>query len=233
MQRRGLRREAKRHAAFSHARCAHGQSKARARTKAVLKPCTLHASCQGATRAFWQSQRDWIIQPSNGVARNELPWDCESQCPATLKGLKRIAAQNLRRQKQIRVRCRLKPPHSKRWRVGQTLSNLAERLECARVYRRFPPAPHALGYRSLRRPTEHAARGVFVAEGDKVVRRLRDCGGHGCQRVARGLQCLPAFCPRLQARTSIVNVFTKTRLQCLSAFCPPVTKMKSNKSKKR
>ena len=32
--------------------------------------------------------------------------------------------------------------------------------------------PELAPYRTLRRPTEHAAQGIFVAEGDKVVRRL-------------------------------------------------------------
>lgn len=32
--------------------------------------------------------------------------------------------------------------------------------------------PDLAPYRTLRRPVEHAARGIFVAEGDKVVRRL-------------------------------------------------------------
>ena len=32
--------------------------------------------------------------------------------------------------------------------------------------------PELAPYRTLRRPAEHAAQGIFVAEGDKVVRRL-------------------------------------------------------------
>jgi len=59
--------------------------------------------------------------------------------------------------------------------------------------------PELAPYRTLRRPAEHAARGIFVAEGDKVVRRLL-ASDFGVLSVLLPESRVAEFTPLLQAR---------------------------------
>src|SRR4051812_4005167 len=54
-------------------------------------------------------------------------------------------------------------------------------------------------YRTLKRPAEHAAQGIFVAEGDKVVRRLLE-SHFGVVSVLLPDHRLAEFEPMLNAR---------------------------------
>ncbi|HUC83774.1 MAG TPA: hypothetical protein VL970_01170, partial [Candidatus Acidoferrales bacterium] len=59
--------------------------------------------------------------------------------------------------------------------------------------------PELAPYRTLRRAVEHAARGIFVAEGDKVVRRLLE-SGFGVKSLLLPENRLAEFEPLLRAR---------------------------------
>lgn len=68
-------------------------------------------------------------------------------------------------------------------------------------------APELAPYRTMRRPKEHAARGIFVAEGDKVVQRLLQEPRYGIVSVVLPPERLAEFTPLLQSRTETFDVF--------------------------
>jgi tRNA G18 (ribose-2'-O)-methylase SpoU len=75
--------------------------------------------------------------------------------------------------------------------------------------------PELAPYRTLRRPTEHAAQGIFVAEGDKVVRRLLE-SDFGVLSVLLPEHRLAEFEPLLQARPEReIPVFAVTKKSVL------------------
>lgn len=79
--------------------------------------------------------------------------------------------------------------------------------------------PELQPYRTMRRQTEHREQGIFVAEGEKVVRRLLESGL--CVRsVLIPPKWLPDLEPLLQARTEEIRVFLadKKLLETLTGF---------------
>lgn len=78
--------------------------------------------------------------------------------------------------------------------------------------------PELAPYRTLRRAAEHAEQGVFVAEGDKVVRRLLD-SHFGVVSVLLPQARLPEFEPQLRARREAkIAVFVVTEKSVLEAL---------------
>lgn len=65
-------------------------------------------------------------------------------------------------------------------------------------------------YRTMRRPADHATKGIFVAEGDKVVQRLLESHFHVISVVLPENR-LEEFRPLLEARPEDVNVFLADR----------------------
>src|SRR4249920_1299751 len=79
--------------------------------------------------------------------------------------------------------------------------------------------PELQPYRTMRRQTEHREQGIFVAEGEKVVRRL--LGSRLCVRsVLMPPTWLPEFEGLLQARSEGIRVFLaeKKLLETLTGF---------------
>lgn len=75
--------------------------------------------------------------------------------------------------------------------------------------------PELAPYRTLRRAAEHAARGIFVAEGDKVVRRLLE-SDFGVVSVLLPESRVPEFEPLLRARPEKeIPVFAVTKKSVL------------------
>ena len=75
--------------------------------------------------------------------------------------------------------------------------------------------PELAPYRTLRRAAEHAAQGIFVAEGDKVVRRLL-ASDFGVLSVLLPETRVAEFAPLLQARPETeIPVFAVTRKSVL------------------
>ncbi len=75
--------------------------------------------------------------------------------------------------------------------------------------------PELAPYRTLRRAAEHAARGIFVAEGDKVVRRLL-ASDFGVLSVLLPETRVAEFAPLLQARPETeIPVFAVTQKSVL------------------
>ena len=79
--------------------------------------------------------------------------------------------------------------------------------------------PELAPYRTLRRSAEHAALGIFVAEGDKVVERLLH-SHFGVLSVVLPEARLPEFQPLLAARTEDITVYLadKKFLESLVGF---------------
>jgi tRNA G18 (ribose-2'-O)-methylase SpoU len=81
--------------------------------------------------------------------------------------------------------------------------------------------PALAPYRTLRRPFEHAEQGIFVAEGDKVVRRLLE-SNFGVVSVLLPASRLAEFEPLLRARPepeiSAYAVAQKSVLEALVGF---------------
>lgn len=81
--------------------------------------------------------------------------------------------------------------------------------------------PELAPYRTLRRAAEHAAQGIFVAEGDKVVRRLLE-SHFGVVSVLLPENRVAEFAPLLQARTEreipVFAVAKKSVLEELVGF---------------
>lgn len=78
--------------------------------------------------------------------------------------------------------------------------------------------PELAPYRTLRRAAEHAAQGIFVAEGDKVVRRLLESRFHVCS-VLLPADRMAEFEPLLLARPeSELPVFAVTEKSVLEAL---------------
>lgn len=78
--------------------------------------------------------------------------------------------------------------------------------------------PELLPYRTLRRPAEHAAQGIFVAEGDKVVKRLLE-SHFGVSSVLLPATRLAEFEPLLQARPETeITVYAVTEKSVLEAL---------------
>ena len=75
--------------------------------------------------------------------------------------------------------------------------------------------PELAPYRTLRRAAEHAAQGIFVAEGDKVVRRLLE-SQFGVLSVLLPESRVTEFTPLLQARPETnIPVFAVTQKSVL------------------
>jgi len=81
-------------------------------------------------------------------------------------------------------------------------------------------APELAPYRTMRRPKEHAARGIFVAEGDKVVKRLLRDPRYGVESVVLPPERVDEFTPLLRDRPEDFDVFVapKTLLEQLIGF---------------
>lgn len=81
-------------------------------------------------------------------------------------------------------------------------------------------APELAPYRTMRRPKEHHALGIFVAEGDKVVERLLRDPRYGVVSVVLPPDRVEDFTPLLQARPENFDVFVapKSLLQELIGF---------------
>ena len=79
--------------------------------------------------------------------------------------------------------------------------------------------PELMPYRTLRRSAEHAARGIFVAEGDKVVQRLLQ-SHFGVVSVVLPEARLAEFQPLLAARPEDITVYLadKKFLETLVGF---------------
>jgi len=72
-------------------------------------------------------------------------------------------------------------------------------------------APELAPYRTLRRSADHARQGIFVAEGDKVVRRLLQDTRFGVVSVVLPPDRVEEFTPLLNARTEHLDVFVTNR----------------------
>ncbi len=66
--------------------------------------------------------------------------------------------------------------------------------------------PELEPYRTLKRPLDHVARGIFVAESVKVVRRLLE-SSFGVVSVLLPERWLPEFAPLLEARRENIPVY--------------------------
>lgn len=74
--------------------------------------------------------------------------------------------------------------------------------------------PELAPYRTLRRPMEHRAQGIFVAEGDKVTRRLLE-SDFTVLSALMPEKALPEFEPLLRARPEEISVYLVTKKQVL------------------
>ncbi len=72
-------------------------------------------------------------------------------------------------------------------------------------------------YRTLRRPHEHAAQGIFVAEGEKVVRRLLESGLETLSLLCTQAW-LDALRPMLDRRTVTIYVAPKELLETIVGY---------------
>jgi len=81
-------------------------------------------------------------------------------------------------------------------------------------------APELAPYRTMRRPKEHAALGIFVAEGDKVVKRLLRDNRYGVVSVVLPPERVEEFTPLLESRPDDFDVFIapKSLLEQLIGF---------------
>ena len=70
--------------------------------------------------------------------------------------------------------------------------------------------PELEPYRTMRRPVAHAAQGIFVAEGDKVVQRLLESHFHVISVVLPENR-LEEFRPLLEGRPEQINVYLAER----------------------
>ena len=78
--------------------------------------------------------------------------------------------------------------------------------------------PELAPYRTLRRPFEHEEQGIFVAEGDKVVRRLLE-SQFGVVSLLLPENLVPEFEPLLRARPeNEIRVFAVTKKSILEAL---------------
>ena len=79
--------------------------------------------------------------------------------------------------------------------------------------------PELAPYRTLRRQHEHRERGIFVAEGEKVVRRLLE-SSLAVESLLLPEKCLAGLEPLLNARPAPVRVFVgdKALLETLTGF---------------
>ncbi|MFZ0826527.1 MAG: RNA methyltransferase [Verrucomicrobiia bacterium] len=79
--------------------------------------------------------------------------------------------------------------------------------------------PELAPYRTMRRPLEHEAQGIFVAEGEKVVRRLLE-SRFEVVSVLLPEKHLESFCPLLKARPENLTVYLadKQLLESLIGF---------------
>jgi tRNA G18 (ribose-2'-O)-methylase SpoU len=79
--------------------------------------------------------------------------------------------------------------------------------------------PELQPYRTMRRPLEHRQQGIFVAEGEKVVRRLLD-SRLGVVSVLVPEARLAGLAPLLQARSEEIDVYVapKAQLERLTGF---------------
>lgn len=80
-------------------------------------------------------------------------------------------------------------------------------------------APEVAPYRTMRRSSEHDVLGIFVAEGEKVVRRLL-ASNFTVVSIVLPEKWLADFRPLLEARTEDITVFIaeKTFLESLTGF---------------
>jgi len=80
-------------------------------------------------------------------------------------------------------------------------------------------APEVAPYRTMRRSAEHEALGLFVAEGEKVVRRLL-ASPFTIDSIVLPKKWLPEFQPLLEARPEDITVFLaeKSLLESLTGF---------------
>src|SRR5437763_16262591 len=79
--------------------------------------------------------------------------------------------------------------------------------------------PELQPYRTMRRQMDHRRDGIFVAEGEKVVRRLLT-SRFGVVSVLLPAKWLADLTPVLQARPEVVRVFVaeKALLETLTGF---------------
>src|SRR6266436_4086320 len=79
--------------------------------------------------------------------------------------------------------------------------------------------PELQPYRTMRRQMEHRQQGIFVAEGDKVVRRLLK-SSFEVVSVLFPEKWLPALAPLLEKRPEQIRVFVaeKALLETLTGF---------------
>src|SRR6185295_416682 len=80
--------------------------------------------------------------------------------------------------------------------------------------------PELAPYRTMRRPNDHWQQGIFVAEGEKVVRRLLDSDLHIIS-VVMPQKWFPEFEPLLQKRKEFPQIFVaenKGILENLTGF---------------
>src|SRR5215471_15029222 len=79
--------------------------------------------------------------------------------------------------------------------------------------------PDLQPYRTMRRQMEHRQQGIFVAEGDKVVRRLLE-SRFEVVSVLMPEKWLPILTPAMEARPESIRVFIaqKTLLESLTGF---------------
>src|SRR5258705_1517410 len=79
--------------------------------------------------------------------------------------------------------------------------------------------PELQPYRTMRRQEEHKQQGIFVAEGEKVVRRLLE-SRLGVVSALLPEKWLAEFEPLLQGRPETVDVFVaeKALLETLTGF---------------
>jgi tRNA G18 (ribose-2'-O)-methylase SpoU len=80
--------------------------------------------------------------------------------------------------------------------------------------------PAVATYRTMRRPAEHAAQGIFIAEGEKVVRRLLQDPRQKVLSVLLPTKWLADYEPLLRARPENLDVFIaeKDVLESLVGF---------------
>lgn len=69
-------------------------------------------------------------------------------------------------------------------------------------------APDLAPYRTMRRPVEHVRQGIFVAEGEKVVRRMLQDQRIEVLSVLLPVKWLPVYEPLLQSHSQDLEVFT-------------------------
>lgn len=81
-------------------------------------------------------------------------------------------------------------------------------------------APELAPYRTMRRPKEHQALGIFVAEGDKVVKRMLRDPRYGVVSVVLPPDRVDEFTPLFEARPEDFDVFVapKSLLEQLIGF---------------